>query len=88
MLFPRERLVPIALVLAVRVLVWEDGGAENQAIAAFLWEVGVSTAQSHRAVEDRIGERIAALVLTARTFVLPPQTSEGPVEASFWVTYS
>lgn len=85
-LLPWERLAPIARALAVSVLVWEDGGDEDQAIAALLSEAATIAAQSHRAVGDRYGERVADLVVAARTFAHPPHDDKGFPEASLWVT--
>lgn len=80
-----ELLSPVARSLAVSVLVWEDGGHEEQAMAALLLEAIVASGQSHRAVGERFGETVADLVVACRPFVPPPQIPEAPLSGPLWV---
>ena len=70
----------ICHLLAVSALVWEDGGDEEQAIAALLHDAiedaGVSAAQ----ITGRFGQRVAQLVLDC-TETAPNQPSGAEKEA-------
>jgi (p)ppGpp synthase/HD superfamily hydrolase len=49
-------------LIAVSGLVWEDGGDEDQAIAALLHDAIEDAGVSAAAIEKRFGERVAAIV--------------------------
>lgn len=87
---PRQRrceelLSPIARALAVSVLVWEDGGDEDLAIAALLPEALAVSGQSHRAVGERFGERVADLAVACRPLVEPLLPSTMAPSPQLWV---
>lgn len=73
---PRQRrceelLSPLARALAVSVRLWEEAADEDLAIAALLPEALAASGQSHRAVGERFGERVADLAVALRPFVQP-----------------
>jgi (p)ppGpp synthase/HD superfamily hydrolase len=49
-------------LIAVSALVWEDGGSENEAIAALLHDAIEDAGQSHSSIAERFGEEVAGLV--------------------------
>ncbi|MFM7676483.1 MAG: HD domain-containing protein, partial [Synechococcus sp.] len=49
-------------LIAVSALVWEDGGSENEAIAALLHDAIEDAGQSHESIAARFGEEVAGLV--------------------------
>lgn len=75
----------MARSLAVSVLVWEDGGQEDQALAALLLEAIVASGQTHRAVGERFGATVADLVIACRPFVPPPLIRDQPLPGPLWV---
>lgn len=66
-----ELLSPLARALAVSVRLWEELEEEDLAIAALLPEALAASGQSHRAVGERFGERVADLAVALRPFVQP-----------------
>ena len=59
----KGKAVPyIAHLIAVSSLVWEDGGNEDQAIAALLHDAIEDAGQSHSSIADRFGEPVANIV--------------------------
>jgi len=52
----------IAHLISVSAMVWEDGGNEDQAIAALLHDSIEDQGQSHDAIAERFGETVAAIV--------------------------
>lgn len=80
-----ELLSPIARALAVSVLVWEDGGDEDLAIAALLPEAIGAGGQCHRAVGERFGERVADLAVACRPFAQPLLAASEPPSPQLWV---
>ncbi|MDM7938642.1 MAG: HD domain-containing protein [Cyanobium sp. CZS 48M] len=62
----------ISHLISVSALVWEDGGSENEAIAALLHDAIEDAGQSHGSIAERFGEEVADLVL-ACTDTLGPQ---------------
>ena len=52
----------IAHLIAVSSLVWEDGGNEDQAIAALLHDAIEDAGQSHGSIVERFGEPVANIV--------------------------
>ena len=52
----------ISHLIAVSALVWEDGGTEDQAIAALLHDAIEDAGQSHASIAARFGEAVAAIV--------------------------
>lgn len=83
-----ELLAPIARSMAVSVLVWSDGGDENQAIAALLLEAIAASAQTHRAIGERFGETVADLVVACRPFAPEPGACPDSLSGPFWVRAS
>ena len=63
----------IAHLIAVSALVWEDGGSENQAIAALLHDAIEDAGQSQASIAARFGEEVAAIVVDCTD-------TAGPVE--------
>ena len=60
----KGKLVPyISHLIAVSAMVWEDGGSENQAIAALLHDAIEDAGQSQASIEARFGEEVAAIVV-------------------------
>ncbi|EAR17662.1 HD domain-containing protein [Synechococcus sp. W2B2] len=53
----------ISHLISVSALVWEDGGTEDQAIAALLHDSIEDAGQSHRSIADRFGPEVADIVL-------------------------
>jgi hypothetical protein len=78
-------LPPIARSLAVSVLIWEDGGSEEQAIAGLLLDAMTATAQTHRAIGERFGESVADLVIACRPFFAGAPPAEAPRTGPAWV---
>ena len=52
----------ISHLIGVSALVWEDGGTEEQAIAALLHDALEDAGQSHASIADRFGEAVANIV--------------------------
>lgn len=52
----------ISHLIAVSALVWEDGGTEDQAIAALLHDAIEDAGQSQASIAARFGEAVAAIV--------------------------
>ena len=52
----------ISHLIGVSALVWEDGGSEEQAIAALLHDAIEDAGQSHASIADRFGEAVANIV--------------------------
>ena len=63
----------ISHLIAVSALVWEDGGTENQAIAALLHDAIEDAGQSHGLIQGRFGTEVAGIVLACTD-------TAGPVE--------
>lgn len=55
----------LAHLVAVSSLVWEDGGDEEQAVAALLHDALVYGGSSMEAIESRFGERVARIARDA-----------------------
>lgn len=52
----------ISHLIAVSALVWEDGGTEDQAIAALLHDAMEDAHQNHASIAERFGEAVADIV--------------------------
>ena len=52
----------ISHLISVSALVWEDGGHEDQAIAALLHDAIEDAGQSHRSIANRFGVAVADIV--------------------------
>ena len=52
----------ISHLFAVSGLVWEDGGTEDQAIAALLHDAIEDADQSYASIAERFGEEVAGIV--------------------------
>ena len=52
----------ISHLIGVSALVWEEGGSEEQAIAALLHDAIEDAGQSHASIADRFGEAVANIV--------------------------
>ena len=52
----------ISHLIAVSGLVWEDGGTEDQAIAALLHDAIEDADQSYASIAERFGEEVAGIV--------------------------
>ena len=52
----------ISHLISVSALVWEDGGTEEQAIAALLHDAIEDAGQSHASIAERFGEAVADIV--------------------------
>ena len=52
----------ISHLIGVSALVWEDGGTEEQAIAALLHDAIEDAGQSYASIADRFGEAVANIV--------------------------
>jgi (p)ppGpp synthase/HD superfamily hydrolase len=52
----------ISHLISVSALVWEDGGTEDQAIAALLHDAIEDAGQSHASIAERFGEAVADIV--------------------------
>ncbi|WP_398331298.1 HD domain-containing protein [Vulcanococcus sp.] len=52
----------ISHLISVSALVWEDGGTEEQAIAALLHDAIEDAGQSHGSIAERFGELVADIV--------------------------
>jgi (p)ppGpp synthase/HD superfamily hydrolase len=52
----------ISHLISVSALVWEDGGTEEQAIAALLHDAIEDAGQSHGSIAERFGEAVADIV--------------------------
>ena len=52
----------ISHLISVSALVWEDGGNEDQAIAALLHDAIEDAGQSHGSIAERFGEPVADIV--------------------------
>jgi (p)ppGpp synthase/HD superfamily hydrolase len=52
----------ISHLISVSALVWEDGGTEDQAIAALLHDAIEDAGQSHASIAERFGEAVANIV--------------------------
>ncbi len=63
----------ISHLIAVSALVWEDGGTENQAIAALLHDAIEDAGQSHGLIQGRFGTEVADIVVACTD-------TAGPVE--------
>ncbi len=57
-----KRVPYISHLLSVSALVWEDGGNEDQAIAALLHDAIEDAGQSHVSIADRFGVVVADIV--------------------------
>lgn len=82
---PAAHLPPIARSLAVSVLIWEDGGTEEQAIAGLLLEAITATAQTHRSIGERFGEEVADLVIACRRLLVEPSALGASLAGPGWV---
>jgi hypothetical protein len=82
---PVALLPPIARSMAVSVLIWEDGGTEEQAIAGLLLDAITTTAQTHRAIGERFGETVADLVIACRPFLAGAPPADAPLSGPVWV---
>ncbi|MBW0181493.1 MAG: HD domain-containing protein [Vulcanococcus sp.] len=59
----KGKTVPyISHLISVSALVWEDGGTEEQAIAALLHDAIEDAGQSHASIAERFGEAVAEIV--------------------------
>jgi (p)ppGpp synthase/HD superfamily hydrolase len=59
----KGKTVPyISHLISVSALVWEDGGTEEQAIAALLHDAIEDAGQSHASIAERFGEAVADIV--------------------------
>ena len=59
----KGKAVPyISHLISVSALVWEDGGTEEQAIAALLHDAIEDAGQSHGSIAERFGEAVADIV--------------------------
>jgi (p)ppGpp synthase/HD superfamily hydrolase len=59
----KGKAVPyISHLISVSALVWEDGGTEEQAIAALLHDAIEDAGQSHGSIAERFGEVVADIV--------------------------
>jgi len=59
----KGKAVPyISHLISVSALVWEDGGTEEQAIAALLHDAIEDAGQSHASIAERFGEAVADIV--------------------------
>jgi (p)ppGpp synthase/HD superfamily hydrolase len=59
----KGKAVPyISHLISVSALVWEDGGTEEQAIAALLHDAIEDAGQSHASIAERFGEAVANIV--------------------------
>ena len=59
----KGKLVPyISHLISVSALVWEDGGNEDQAIAALLHDAIEDAGQSHASIAERFGVAVADIV--------------------------
>ena len=59
----KGKAVPyISHLISVSDLVWEDGGTEEQAIAALLHDAIEDAGQSHASIAERFGEAVADIV--------------------------
>ncbi len=59
----KGKAVPyISHLISVSALVWEDGGTEEQAIAALLHDAIEDAGQSHASIAERFGETVADIV--------------------------
>ena len=52
----------ISHLISVSALVWEDGGTEEQAIAALLHDAIEDAGQSHTSIAERFGEAVSDIV--------------------------
>ncbi|MCS5693619.1 HD domain-containing protein [Cyanobium sp. FGCU-6] len=69
----KGKAVPyIAHLITVSALVWEDGGSEDQAIAALLHDAIEDAGQSHASIDRQFGTEVADIVLACTD-------TEGPV---------
>jgi hypothetical protein len=60
----RGKDVPfLSHLISVSALVWEDGGDENQAVAALLHDSIEEAGQTHASIRERFGEAVANIVL-------------------------
>ena len=68
----------ISHLIAVSALVWEDGGTEDQAIAALLHDAIEDAGQSHASIAERFGSAVADIVrdCTDTTEGRPPGEKE------------
>ena len=59
----KSKQVPyISHLISVSALVWEDGGSEDQAIAALLHDAIEDAGQSHGSIAERFGDPVANIV--------------------------
>jgi len=59
----KGKAVPyISHLISVSALVWEDGGTEEQAIAALLHDAIEDASQSHASIAERFGSAVADIV--------------------------
>ena len=59
----KGKAVPyISHLISVSALVWEDGGTEDQAIAALLHDAIEDAGQSHASIAERFGSAVADIV--------------------------
>ncbi len=59
----KGKCVPyISHLISVSALVWEDGGTEDQAIAALLHDAIEDAGQSHASITERFGSAVADIV--------------------------
>ncbi len=68
----------ISHLISVSALVWEDGGTEDQAIAALLHDAIEDAGQSHASIAERFGSAVADIVrdCTDTTEGRPPGEKE------------
>jgi (p)ppGpp synthase/HD superfamily hydrolase len=53
----------ISHLISVSALVWEDGGSEDQAIAALLHDAIEDAKQDHGSIAERFGTAVADIVV-------------------------
>ena len=53
-------------LLSVSALVWEDGGSEDQAIAALLHDAIEDAGQDEATITDRFGSAVAQIVVACK----------------------
>ena len=68
----------ISHLIGVSALVWEDGGTEDQAIAALLHDAIEDAGQSHCSIAERFGPAVADIVLDCTD--TSPNTQPGEKE--------
>ncbi|MEB3159413.1 MAG: HD domain-containing protein [Synechococcus sp.] len=68
----------IAHLISVSALVWEDGGSEDQAVAALLHDAIEDADQTHASIADRFGMAVADIVRDCTD--TSPETKPGEKE--------